>query len=255
MSFTTAGKEPVILSLPAWTPGAYEISYFARWVLALQRDRRRPAGGVGEDATTTRWRIAPAGATQLHGELRLPRRLARQRDVVGAPRFPDVQRDEPLPLSRGTEPELPRDRADRHRQRVARRDRDDARAATANTFTAANYHDLVDMPFFVGRVGLDSVRGRERLGAAGVVSGEQRAAARADARARRDREADPGGGAGLRRDAVEDLHGDAARRLLVRRARRPRAPELARGRDHAATPSATRSSRASTRTRSSTRGT
>jgi predicted metalloprotease with PDZ domain len=27
-----------------------------------------------------------------------------------------------------------------------------------NTFSAANYHDLVDMPFFVGRVGLDSTR-------------------------------------------------------------------------------------------------
>src|SRR5439155_6447701 len=33
MSFTVAGNGPVLLSLPAWTPGAYEISNFARWVL------------------------------------------------------------------------------------------------------------------------------------------------------------------------------------------------------------------------------
>ena len=32
MTFTTTGTAPVVLSLPAWTPGAYEISNFARWV-------------------------------------------------------------------------------------------------------------------------------------------------------------------------------------------------------------------------------
>src|SRR5215472_5711596 len=32
MSFTTAGTAPVLLSLPAWTPGAYEIANFARWL-------------------------------------------------------------------------------------------------------------------------------------------------------------------------------------------------------------------------------
>ena len=32
MTFATTGTAPVLLSLPAWTPGAYEISNFARWV-------------------------------------------------------------------------------------------------------------------------------------------------------------------------------------------------------------------------------
>ena len=31
-TFTVAGTGPVLLSLPEWTPGAYEISNFARWV-------------------------------------------------------------------------------------------------------------------------------------------------------------------------------------------------------------------------------
>src|SRR6202521_6284292 len=30
MTFTVGGIAPVVLSLPAWTPGAYEISNFAR---------------------------------------------------------------------------------------------------------------------------------------------------------------------------------------------------------------------------------
>src|SRR5215207_8060910 len=32
MTFDVTGQGPVLLSLPAWTPGAYEISNFARWV-------------------------------------------------------------------------------------------------------------------------------------------------------------------------------------------------------------------------------
>ncbi|HEY5061129.1 MAG TPA: hypothetical protein VII52_06305, partial [Gemmatimonadaceae bacterium] len=31
MTLTATGSGPVLLSLPAWTPGAYEISNFARW--------------------------------------------------------------------------------------------------------------------------------------------------------------------------------------------------------------------------------
>src|ERR1051325_3019837 len=34
-TFGAAGQEPILLSLPAWTPGAYEISNFARWVVGF----------------------------------------------------------------------------------------------------------------------------------------------------------------------------------------------------------------------------
>src|SRR5688500_2490440 len=34
-TFDVDGSGPVLLSLPAWTPGAYEISNFARWVTGL----------------------------------------------------------------------------------------------------------------------------------------------------------------------------------------------------------------------------
>jgi len=30
MSFRTLGSEPVLLSLPAWTPGSYELDNYAR---------------------------------------------------------------------------------------------------------------------------------------------------------------------------------------------------------------------------------
>src|SRR5689334_9155697 len=35
MTFTVNGNEPVLLSLPAWTPGSYEISNFARFVMGF----------------------------------------------------------------------------------------------------------------------------------------------------------------------------------------------------------------------------
>src|ERR1700704_5125665 len=39
MTFTVGGTEPVLLSLPAWTPGAYEIDNFARNVLNFSAEQ------------------------------------------------------------------------------------------------------------------------------------------------------------------------------------------------------------------------
>src|SRR5436190_19674766 len=39
MTFTVGGTEPVLLSLPAWTPGAYEIANFARDVLNFSAEQ------------------------------------------------------------------------------------------------------------------------------------------------------------------------------------------------------------------------
>ena len=53
------GSAPVVLSLPAWTPGAYEISNFARWVddFAATSERRH-ARSRGTSSTTTRGAFA-----------------------------------------------------------------------------------------------------------------------------------------------------------------------------------------------------
>ena len=63
-TFTVVGAGPVLLSLPEWTPGAYEISNFARWVEDFS------ARGDGRDLTWNKsdydtWRIDPAGAKSL----------------------------------------------------------------------------------------------------------------------------------------------------------------------------------------------
>ncbi len=92
-------------------------------------------------------------------DVSLSRGHARQRDVVGEARLPAVQRDEPLPVSRGATARLSRRRSRFTRRATgASRRAMSARADAAARTRRRNYHDLVDMPFFVGRFDLDSAR-------------------------------------------------------------------------------------------------
>src|SRR5687767_3308012 len=64
MTFDVGGPGPVLLSLPAWTPGAYEISNFARWILnfaAVAGDRSLAWDKLDYDT----WRVQPRGARSV----------------------------------------------------------------------------------------------------------------------------------------------------------------------------------------------
>src|SRR3954470_15690970 len=64
MSFDVADNAPVLLSLPAWTPGAYEISNFARWVVNFSpASAGQPIRWDKLDYDT--WRLQPAGSRSL----------------------------------------------------------------------------------------------------------------------------------------------------------------------------------------------
>ena len=156
------GTSPVLLSLPAWTPGAYEISNFSRWVVELRGDAATANRSPGTSSTTTRGAFAPPA----------PRRCASAfatSPTRSTTQWPGRSRD--FLLFNGTnlffypegQPlEIRGDGRRAHRGGLARRDRDVERAAQPRTFTAANYHDLVDMPFFVGHFDLDSARVAEK---------------------------------------------------------------------------------------------
>src|SRR5580765_340673 len=67
MTFATTSSAPVVLSLPAWTPGAYEISNFVRWV------SRWSASGDGKPLAWEKldydtWRVRPNGAKSVRVE-------------------------------------------------------------------------------------------------------------------------------------------------------------------------------------------
>ena len=71
MTFATTGTAPVLLSLPAWTPGAYEISNFAA---GSRTSRRR---GDGKPLTWDKldydtWRIRPGWREAVRVRFQLP---------------------------------------------------------------------------------------------------------------------------------------------------------------------------------------
>lgn len=158
MTFTTAGTSPVILSLPAWTPGAYEISNFARAIVDFEV---APSTGTKREIAWDKldfdtWRIRPEGAKAIRVAFTY---LADSLDNANSWARPDFLLFNGTNLflyAEGNSLEFP--------ATVSVKTEADWRVATGMTpaghltYSATNYHDLVDMPFFVGRFDLDSVR-------------------------------------------------------------------------------------------------
>ena len=154
-SFDVVDGGVVLLSLPAWTPGAYEITNFARWVSGFRAtEDGAPLRWDKLDYDT--WRVRPATRRPSDGQLRVRGRHAGQRDVVDPAGLRAVQRHR----TSSCIPKAAR-RSLRRRSSSAPTGVSwiatglDASAA-ARTYKASNYHDLVDMPVFVGRFDLDS---------------------------------------------------------------------------------------------------
>lgn len=153
-SFTVSGATPVVLSLPAWTPGAYEIGDFANRVIGF---------GAAQSGTPLRWdkldfdtwRVRPTGTGRVTLSFEF---LADTLDNAMAWTRPDFA------LFNGTNLFLyPQGRAMEFAATMTIRTEPDFRVATSmpwtgtgHTYRASNYHDLVDMPVFVGRFDLDS---------------------------------------------------------------------------------------------------
>jgi predicted metalloprotease with PDZ domain len=155
MSFDVGGQAPVLLSLPAWTPGAYEISNFSRWVLNFS------AGTAGKSVRWDKldydtWRIQPGGSRSL--TVRFDYR-ADSLDNAMAWSTPDFV------LFNGTNLLLyPEGQGFDFPATVTVKTQPGWQVATgmkpagSRSYREDNYHDLVDMPFFVGRIDYDSMQ-------------------------------------------------------------------------------------------------
>ena len=177
MSFNTPGSEPVVLSLPAWTPGSYGLDNFARFI----RDFSASADGrdLRWDKTDyDTWRVHPEGtrAVQVSFDYRADRP-----DVGMAWTAPDFA------FFNGTNVFLyPEGRSLDYPAVVAVRAEPGWSVATGmeptgmpGEYAAGNFHDLVDMPMFIGSYDIDSlqIEGRWYRMATypvGVLDGEQR---------------------------------------------------------------------------------
>src|SRR6185436_12106730 len=155
MTFTVGGKEPVVLSLPRWTPGAYEIDNFARDVADFEAEQ----GGSTlswDKVDGETWRIRPLGVGQITVRFDY---VADSLDNAGSWSRPDFL------LFNGTNFFLyPEGRGFDFPASVTINTEAAWKVVTGMTstgprrYSASNYHDLVDMPFFVGSFDVDSAQ-------------------------------------------------------------------------------------------------
>jgi predicted metalloprotease with PDZ domain len=156
MSFEVAGPQPVLLSLPVWAPGHYEIMNFAR---------RLSRFGVTQDGQPRHWdkwdydtwRVRPGGPGTVTVTFQLAADTLQNASAWARPDFL---------MANGTSLFLfPRGRSLDFAATVTVHT--EPRwlvttgmhpAGTALTYREGNYHDLTDMPFFIGRYDLDSVQ-------------------------------------------------------------------------------------------------
>ena len=155
MSFNAAGKEPVLLSLPVWTPGDYEVTNFARNVSQFAATSRgKPL--VWDKLTPSIWRIVTADGGPVTVEFRY-----RADSLDNAQSWAK----ENFLLFNGTNVFMyPEGRSLDFPATVTVQTEDAWRVLTGmnqagpRVWSASTYHELVDHPFFVGKFDVDSAQ-------------------------------------------------------------------------------------------------
>ena len=179
MSFDVAGPGPVLLSLPAWTPGAYELTWFARWVANFT-----PTGGdrslAWDKLDYDTWRIQPAGAKSISVRFDYLADTLDNAMAWARPNFAFFNGTNVLPYPEGRGLDFPATVTIRTEPSWVIATGMQSVPSQAGTYREGNYHDLVDKPFLVGRMDYDSMQvagAWTRLATfpAGALTGQARA--------------------------------------------------------------------------------
>lgn len=154
MSFRVNGTTPVVLALPAWSPGHYVLIWFARRVsqFSVEEDGAAIAWQKLDYQT---WQIVPRSAGTVRVSFRYLADAVDRAVAWTAPNFA---------FFNGTNLFLyPVGRGFNWPAQVTVRTEPSWGIATGmdlapgvNSFRADNYHDLTDHPFYVGRFAMDS---------------------------------------------------------------------------------------------------
>jgi predicted metalloprotease with PDZ domain len=178
MSFETDAADPIALALPAWTPGSYELDNFARHVRNFSAES--DGGPVRWDKVDyDTWRVHPAGARIIKVSFDYRADTLDTGMAWSTPDFAFFNGTNLFLYPEGEAYEFPAE--------VTIHTEPDWLVATGMTpagdpgvYTANTYHEVVDMPTFIGRFDLDSAEvggTRHRLATypEGVLTGEARA--------------------------------------------------------------------------------
>jgi len=153
--FTVDAAGPVSLSLPAWTPGAYEVSNFARSVSAFHALQ----GGAElrwDKLDYDTWRVNPTAAGRVEVRFTFAADTLDNAMAWSRPDFTFVNGTNVFLYPEGASLDFA--------ATVSIRTEAEWKVATPmpstgkQRYEAKNYHDLVDMPFFIGRIDVDSAQ-------------------------------------------------------------------------------------------------
>ena len=155
MTFTVASADPVLLAIPAWTPGAYELSYWAKYVSVFAAT----SGGKAlswDKLDYQTWRVRPTGAGAVSISFEYRNDSLDNSNSWSQPNFALLNGANLFPYPAGR----PFDFASTVELSVPAgwRVATGMTPSARNSFTAPNYHDLVDMPIVAGRFDFDSAR-------------------------------------------------------------------------------------------------
>jgi predicted metalloprotease with PDZ domain len=179
MSFDVTGSGDVLLSLPAWTPGAYEVTNFARWVSSFSPT----AGGKAlrwDKLDYDTWRIRTGGAKQVTVAFNFEADSLDNAMAWSQADFAFFNGTNVLLYPEGRSLDFPATvKVHTEGDWLVATGMHGASATTG--LSEKNYHDLVDMPFFVGHFDFDStmvgsLKVRLATYPAGKLTGEARTA-------------------------------------------------------------------------------
>src|SRR5947207_10009712 len=153
--FAAAGKDTLYVSLPAWSPGNYEIQNYARYVHGF--GARNPSGAPlrwdrGDKDT---WRVVTGGADRVTVDFDYSNDkidLSLARTVADFAQFLGTN------LFMFEEGQLARPAEVRFRLPAGWQVTTALKGPTNGVFTASDYHELADAMTFLGRYSLDSLQ-------------------------------------------------------------------------------------------------
>ncbi len=155
MTFTASTANPVLLAMPAWTPGSYELMYWAKSVSGFSAlSAGKPLAWDKADYQT--WRLRPAAPGPVTVSFEYRNDSLDNSNSWSQPDFSLLNGSTLFLYPAGRPLDFP--------STVELRVPAQWRVVTGmtptgrNTFSAPTYHDLVDMPIMAGRFDLDSTR-------------------------------------------------------------------------------------------------
>jgi predicted metalloprotease with PDZ domain len=151
-----AGRDTLLVSLPAWSPGSYERMDYARYVHAFSATTPDGRTLFWDKRDPDTWRVATGGAARVRVEFETdPDSVALELSRI-EPGFAWFNGTNLFPYPDGTGFDFPAD-VDIVVPAGWRIATGLAPAGPPGHYRAASYHDLVDAPAFLGHFALDSV--------------------------------------------------------------------------------------------------